>query len=98
MKTKITTSDIYFVAALVTTGAKIDSVDRSDPRHIRFDVSQPNGTYSFTSENLPVGGSISAHLVGLEQYETMWANAEMVVNAVAYKNAIQQVKTLIHST
>ncbi len=98
MKRKITTSDIYFVAALLTTGAKIESVDRSDPRHIRFDVFQPDLTYNFQSESLPVGGSMTAALNGLEFYENLWVNGNMMVNAIHYKNAIQQVKTLIHTT
>lgn len=100
MKSKITTSDIYFVAALITTGAKIDkeNVDRTDPRHIRFTVSSDVPVYTFSSKSIPETASITSVLVGLEYYEDLWDTGKMMVNAVAYKNALQQVKTLIHST
>ena len=98
MKTKINSSDIYFVAALLTTGAKIESVDRTDPRHIKFNVTIPEPVMTFTSENLPMGTSLMGTLNGLELYENQWANGVFMVNAISYKNAIQQVKTLIHST
>lgn len=103
MKTKIVSSDIYFVAALVATGAaRIDreSVDRSDPRHIRFTVIQdPTApVYSFKSTNLPDGGTVGTQSAGLEHFETLWDSGTMFVNAIAYKNAIQQVKSLVHAT
>lgn len=101
MKTEITTSDIYFVAALLAVGAKIKEVDKSDTRHIRFTVQQdPLGTvvYEFKSENLPSGRGVTSSIAGLEYYETQWLNGIMMVNAISYKNAIQQVKTIVHST
>ena len=98
MKTKINSSDIYFVAALLTTGAKIESVDRTDPRHIKFNVVRDEISYTFTSEQLPVGSSVVASVNGLEFYENQWANGAFMVNALHYKNALQQVHTLIHTT
>lgn len=98
MKTKINSSNIYFVAALLTTGAKIESVDRTDPQHIKFTVFQSEPVRVFSSENIPNGVSTVTTLSGLELYENEWANGTFMVNAISYKNAIQQVKTLIHST
>lgn len=100
MKTKIISSDIYFVAALVATGAKIDKtkIDRSDSRHIKFTVIWPIDTYTFSSTALPTGGTTVTSTNGLEYYENLWDSGSMIVNALAYKNALQQVKTLIHSS
>ena len=38
MKNKLITSDIYLAAALLSLGARLDGVDRSDPRHMKFTV------------------------------------------------------------
>ena len=39
MDTKETT-DIYFTAAMLALGAKLENVDRSDPRHMVFKISK----------------------------------------------------------
>jgi len=93
MKTKIVTSDIYFVAALLTLGAKIDETDKTDPRHIKFTVVQELTETGFASPSIPANVGVD-----FEYYEKLWANGQMVVNALSFKNAIQQVRTLIHST
>jgi len=95
MKNKITSTDIYFVSALIALGSKLESVDKSDPRHMQFTVI-PNEPH-FQSENLPSKPAGTYLPIDLEFYENQWANAEMVINAVAFKNAIQQMKSVIHS-
>lgn len=100
MKTKTNTSDIYFAAAMLALGAKIDSVDKSDPKHMKFLVVQTQTLYTFESVNIPgtenvVGGSVP---LDFEYYETQWANGELMVNAVRYKDAIQRMKSIIHSS
>jgi hypothetical protein len=88
MKNKIETTDIYFTAALLALGFKLDSVDKSDIRHMKFFIVPKE----FESENLP-----KVSLDGLEFYENEWANGTLVINAVAFKDAIQRMKSVIHS-
>lgn len=94
MKTKTITHDIYLAASLLTFGCSIESVDRSDPKHIKFTLSMdgPN----FESPNLP-----DAHVVGdggIEKYKNMWLNGTLTVNAVAFKHAFQHMQSIIHSS
>lgn len=100
MKTNTKTSDIYFVAAMLSLGSKIESVDKSDPRHMEFFIGLPvSSVYSFESKNLPDGTVVSAGtMTDFDRYERLWANEELIVNAVAYKNALQRMKSIIHST
>lgn len=95
MKNIITTSDIYFTAALIALGAKLDSVDKSDPRHMQFTVVRQG--YEFQSDNLPEGSAVASMQIDLEEYEKQWVNGTLIINAVAYKNSIQQMKSVIHS-
>lgn len=102
MKTKIITTDIYLASALLALGAKIESTDKTDLRHIKFSLVKESPDYTFKSENLPeLGDGISERKlvpVGLDEYETQWANGTLMINAVAFKNAIQQMKSVIHSS
>ena len=93
MKNKIETTDIYFTAALLALGSKLESVDKSDPRHMKFTVVK-NPEYNFQSENLPAG---QAATNGLDFYENQWANGVLIINAVQFKDAIQRMKSVIHS-
>lgn len=98
MKTKTTTTDIYLASALIAMGNKLENVDKSDPRHMKFTIVQSIPVYTFSSTNLPNGQNISSGTNGLEYFENQWANGSMVINAVAFKNAIQQMKSVIHSS
>jgi hypothetical protein len=91
MSTK-TTSDIYFAAALLSMGGKISSVDKSDERHMKFTIAQDHSEFKTLVAN-PAQNPID-----FDAMERMWANGTMVVNAVAYKNSIQQMKSVIHSS
>jgi hypothetical protein len=88
MKNKIETTDIYLTAALLALGSKLESVDKSDPRHMKFVVISKE----FESENLP-----KAPNGDLGLYENEWANGTLLINAVAFKDAIQRMKSVIHS-
>lgn len=98
MKTKIRTSDIYFVASLISLGHKIENVDKSDDRHMKFTVGSGPTLYKFESVNLPDAQAKSAELMGIEYYEELWANGQLMVNAVAFKHAFQHVQSVIHSS
>lgn len=95
MKNKITTSDIYFCAALLSLGAKLENTDKSDPRHMQFTVI-PN-EYHFQSENLPSKPSGDYLPIDLEYYENEWANGTLCGNLINFKDAIQRMKSVIHS-
>ena len=88
MKNKLITSDIYLAAALLSLGARLDGVDRSDP-HMKFTVVSTAPPFE------------SSHLqkacLDLEDPENAWANGSLMVNATQFKDAIQRMKSVIHS-
>jgi hypothetical protein len=97
MNTKKTT-DIYLTSALLALGAKLENVDRNDPRHMVFEVSLK--LPEFQSENLNTAVNVNnvvPFYLDLDYYEKEWANATLVINAVAFKDAIQRMKSVIHS-
>lgn len=95
MKNKIETTDVYLAAALLALGAKLDSTDKTDPRHMKFNI-VPNEP-TFQSENLPAHPAGTYMPLDLEFYENQWANGVLVINAVQFKDAIQRMKSVIHS-
>jgi hypothetical protein len=95
MKNKIETTDIYLTAALLALGAKLESTDKSDIRHMRFSVI-PNQA-EFISENLPSKPVGDYMPLDLEFYENQWVNGTLMINAIAFKDAIQRMKSAIHS-
>lgn len=98
MKTEVTTHDIYFAAALLTLGCIVQSVDRSDPKHIKFTVVKTSPP-EFHSVNLPRPANVTLDdVVGIEQYEQQWFNGKLEVNAVAFKHAFQHIQSILHSS
>lgn len=95
MKNKIETTDIYFCAALLALGSTLDNVDKTDPRHMKFTVARQG--YEFQSENLPSAEPVATHQPDLELLEKQWANGVLLINAVQFKDAIQRMKSVIHS-
>ena len=96
MDTKETT-DIYFTSAMLALGAKLENVDRSDPRHMVFTISKE--PIPFRSEPLAsavISGGATTN-INLEHYEKEWANGVLMINAVQFKDAIQRMKSIIHT-
>jgi hypothetical protein len=98
MKNKIETTDIYLTAALLALGFKLDGVDKSDLRHMRFSMSMQEPVYTFKSENIPPATvSASSIPMDFEYYENEWANGTLMINAIHFKDSIQRMKSVIHS-
>jgi hypothetical protein len=87
------TKDIYLSAAWLALGAKYERVDRSEPRHMEFFFSSGEDHVSEPAR----GTLVIMRDVDLELIEKQWANAELVVNAVKFKEALQRMKSLVHS-
>jgi hypothetical protein len=86
------TKDIYLSAAWLSLGAKYEKVDRTDPRHMEFFFS--SGVDAVSTEN----GKLSvSREIDLENIENQWANAELMVNATKFKEALQRMKAIVHS-
>lgn len=101
MKTKTKTQDIYFCAAMLSLGAKLDDTDKSDSKHMKFHLSQElTPVYKFQSTTLPDGSSVtvdSSIVKDFEYYENEWANGTLMVNATKFKDALQRMKSVVHS-
>lgn len=99
MKTKTNTQDIYFCAAMLSLGAKLDYTDKSDPKHMKFYLSQDTPVYTFQSSFIPnsTGVSTESKAMDFEYYENEWANGSLTVNATKFKDAIQRMKSVVHS-
>ena len=96
MDTKKTT-DIYFAAALLALGAKLENTDKSDPRHMIFEVSFQRPDFKSVTLADAVSAGNTTNFPDLDFYENQWANATLSINAVAFKDAIQRMKSVIHS-
>lgn len=94
MKTKNTTS-IYMTAAFLALGAKLENIDKTDPKHMVFCLSDGNVTPPNVTMT-PVDASISEY--NLDVWEKAWANETLQVNAVRFMEAIQRLKSVIHSS
>ncbi len=101
MSTKITT-DIYFAAALLALGAKLDKTDKTDPRHMEFHFSSPtrpappalSGSGGTSTINLPF---VQIATMDLDNLETQWVNKSLSINAFEFAEAIKRMKSVVHS-
>lgn len=105
----LTTTDIYLAAALMSLGAKLDNVNRDDPRHMEFSMEMEHPTVVTvtpiphfssptlsTAENIGTMGEVKP-VVQLTDYEKKWMNGELMVNAVKFAEAIKRMKSVVHS-
>ena len=76
------TTKLYFAAALVSLGAGLKSVDRSDPRHMEFEL-----TFASPAMN---------EKEWFDQNAKLWENRELLTNAQDFVDAIQQLKAEVH--
>lgn len=100
-KFKCTTA-IGLAASLMAKGAKLESVDKSDPKHMVFCFSDGStaGVTSTIIDGVTTTVSVLADVAkhNLDVWETAWANETLEVNAVKFWNAVQRLKSIIHST
>ncbi len=99
MSTKITT-DIYFAAALLALGAKLEKTDKSDPRHMEFHFSSKDSTTGVVNPISPNAGSAVITTVAaldLDRLETEWVNKSLKINAFEFAEAIKRMKSVVHS-
>jgi hypothetical protein len=85
MKTK----DIYLAATLISLGHKIEQVDKTDLKHMEFTIIPAN----FDSPNIPPVMSYD-----LENLAILYANDELRVSPLKYKDALQRLKSIVHSS
>ena len=84
------TKTLGLAAAWSALGANYESVDRSDPKHQEF-------TFSPRIVSSGELASIEVPTQDLDVIEAQWVNKTLQVNAVEYYDALQRLKSLIHS-
>jgi hypothetical protein len=87
------TSALKFAAALLSLGAVLENVDKTDPKHMIFTFG-PKKVESTLPEN--VNKAIDD--VSLDVWEKAWANETLMVNAVHYAEAFDRLKSIVHSS
>jgi hypothetical protein len=82
------TTDLYLAAAFLSLGAKLVNVNRDEPRHMVFEF-----------EYVKFDSSILQNAVNnLDVIENDWTNDTLMINATAYKDAIQKMKSVVHTS
>ena len=76
------TSKLYLAAALISLGAKLDLVDRTNPRRMEFVLSF---SAPFVDEQKWLNSTVES-----------WDKRELSVNAQDYVDAIQKLKVEVH--
>lgn len=109
MDKKFTTTSIYMTAAFLALGAKLEDIDKTDPKHMVFALTDGSSSPSQitvsdnpvvitpgnTTWTPPLDSAISEY--NLSVWEKSWANGTLMVNAVKFMEAIQRLKSVIHS-
>lgn len=91
------TTDIYLAAALMSLGAKLDNVDREDPRHMEFQMMLEPVKFESPVLTNAVNAPDPEKALTLLEYEKCWMNGELMVNAVKFAEAIKRMKSVVHS-
>jgi len=82
------TSDVYLASACLALGYKLETVNRTDPRHMQFEF----------SSTIQTGALGELSKLELDEVEVKWANRSLLVNAFDFAEAIKRMKSLIHSS
>ena len=85
------TKDLYLASAFLSLGAEYNGVDKTDSRHMIF---------HFLPRKVSTGelSKIDVPTQDLDDIETQWVNGNLLVNAVAFADAIKRMKSVVHST
>lgn len=100
MEDKLQTKSMWLAAALIANGAELIHTDKTDPRHMEFHLVQaPKITFNSKILEDAVQKMPAAVVIvpTLSDYENQWANGTLTVNAAKYADAIQRLKSVIHS-
>lgn len=84
------TKSLGIAAAWSALGAIYERADRTDPKHIEFFFS-PRVTSTGALKELGIP------TLDLEKIESDWVNRTLVVNAVDFYDALNRMKSIIHS-
>lgn len=97
--TSKSTSDLYFAASMMSYGVPLESIDRSDPRHMVFTfVASNRMSEPATPDNpSPEPYASEVDVIDLDIMERDWVNGKLMVNATKNKEAMQRLKSIIHS-
>ncbi len=79
---------------MLSLGASLDETDKTDFKHMKFVLSLNGYSFQTLATNV-VNATVTA--IDFDYYEREWANETLMVNGVKYKNALQRLKTVIHS-
>lgn len=97
------TTDIYLAAALMSLGAKLEDVNRDDPRHMEFkmEIEPPKFESKVLIDAVSSNAAVQTVQIStspsLTDYEKSWMNGELMVNAVKFAEAIKRMKSVVHS-
>lgn len=76
------TTKLYLAAALISLGAGLQKIDKSDPRHMEF--------------YLTFSGPFTAEKDWFDSRVAFWDTRQLNVNAQDYVDAIQKLKSEVH--
>lgn len=91
-----TTTDIYFAAALLSLGAKLEKTDKSDPRHMVFQFA-PVSTSKVSLPGVLTDAVETNSPMNLDDLENRWVNRTLMVNAFDFAEALKRMKSIVHS-
>jgi hypothetical protein len=84
------TSTIYLAAAVMALGAEYSRTDKSDPRRMIFYFTIPEDKADLER----YFGNLKFDFGSVEK---QWTNQTLNVNAYRYANALQSLKSVVHS-
>lgn len=93
----LSTSDIYFAAALMALGAKLKETDKEDPRHMVFDFELEAPKFESPALQAAVENGTTTKEDILKGYEKAWANGDLCGNLIAFAEAIKRLKSIVHT-